>query len=166
MCVPLLLSRTSLKKAGANLDFAKDEVELFGDNIPIVISKSGHYCISLTHQLNSDSHDIQRILFNSPFVAGNDTVNRKLVVKLHKQFAHPPPEKLNKLISDSGVSDRSIASVSAKCDVCRRFKRPPLRPAVGFPTASSFNEVVAMDLQGSLFSATLRHSRAFILNVS
>ena len=33
------------------------------------------------------------------------------------------------------------------CDTCRRFKRRPLKPAVGFPLATDFNETVALDLK-------------------
>ena len=95
---------------------------------------------------------------HSPFTLGannnnnnNTTGNKAKVLKLHKQFAHPEPEKLKKLIRNSGSDDpdvyRLVDEKGKNCDVCKKFKPTPLRPAVGFPVASSFNETVAMDLK-------------------
>ena len=58
--IPLLLSRLSLKRAGADLNFEHDEIVMFGESIPIKISKSGHYCVSLSRKLiwNSESERI------------------------------------------------------------------------------------------------------------
>ena len=36
--------------------------------------------------------------------------------------------------------------ISSKCDVCKMYKKTPLRPVVGLPLASEFNHTVAMDL--------------------
>lgn len=149
--VPLLMSRISLKRAEASLDFSNDEITILGEDVPITISKSGHYCVSLSRSLNCNSRDIQRILFTAPLEPGNTEDNKRKVLKLHKQFAHPPAERLKKLISDSGVNDSDINQlvdhVSSHCDICRQFKRPPLKPAVAFPSASAFNDTVAMDLK-------------------
>ena len=77
--------------------------------------------------------------------------NLKKVEKLHKQFAHPAPEKLKILIRNSGMHDleieKNIDEVSRKCETCRRFLKPPPRPIVGLPLATEFNDTVAMDLK-------------------
>ena len=72
--------------------------------------------------------------------------------KLHSQFAHPTPEKLIKLVSSAGRGNdmdliKAIKEVSQSCDVCKIYKKPSPRPAVGMPLASDFNEVVALDLK-------------------
>lgn len=155
--IPLLLSRISLKRAGATLNFEHDEIVMFGERIPIVISKSGHYCVSLSRKMTWNS-DCEKVFFSTPLSPSDDVQDTtKKVQKLHRQFAHPAPERLKKLVRDSGVRDKKIMDmideVSTKCDVCRRFRKPPLRPSVAFPTAEAFNDVVAMDLKvmGSVY---------------
>lgn len=149
--VPLLLSRISLKRANSQLDFATDNIIILGEHVPIHISRSGHYCISLTRTLDSNARDTKLILYTTPLTPGDIDNNRSKIRKLHKQFAHPAPDKLKKLISNSGVSDtvihKLVDEISSSCDICKTFKQPPLRPVVGFPTASSFNDTVAMDLK-------------------
>ena len=46
--VPLLLSRESLEKANAIIDFQKAEVTFLNHCIPVIITNSGHYCLPLT----------------------------------------------------------------------------------------------------------------------
>ena len=79
-----------------------------------------------------------------------DDLERK-VVKLHKQFAHPTADRLIKLLRTANVDDKSvfdaIRNVSRSCDVCKRLKKTPLRPVVGFPLATDFNHVIAVDLK-------------------
>ena len=94
---------------------------------------------------------MSRVLFTSPIANDDSEHNRKMIVKIHKQFAHPSVQRLSKLIRDSGVDSpdvhRLIKEVTLSCEICQKYKRTPLRPAVGFPTASVFNETLAMDLK-------------------
>ena len=77
---------------------------------------------------------------------------RMLALKLHRQFAHPPPERIIKLINQSHLSNdtslkEAVHEVSRSCEICLRYKSPPPRPSVGLPRASRFNERVAMDIK-------------------
>ena len=45
--LPLLLSRSSMKKAGAKLDFENDKVVMFGTAQDLLFTSNGHYCIPL-----------------------------------------------------------------------------------------------------------------------
>lgn len=87
----------------------------------------------------------------SPLTGNTDKDSKNIALKLHKQFSHPPPHKLKQLVRDSGVEERDILDkideVSSECIICKRYKRTPPRPVVGFPLASSFNETVAFDLK-------------------
>ena len=149
--IPLLLSNNSLKRANASLDFGSEEIMFLGEKVPVSISRSGHYFIRLSRDLSPQSHDTHRILFTSPIDPSNLSESKKIITKLHKQFAHPHSKRLKKLIQDSGISDQSVMDivdeVSDKFDICKRFKKPLPRPIVAFPTATSFGEVVAMDLK-------------------
>jgi len=77
--------------------------------------------------------------------------NKKIALKLHKQFGHPSTEKLVKLVRDAGMEDSSlekcIADVVRDCEVCCRYKKPRPSPVVSIPLATKFNELVALDLK-------------------
>ena len=76
---------------------------------------------------------------------------KKMATKLHKQFAHPSPVKLIKLLRDAKLSDEKleleIKNVSEKCEACCKYRKPVPRPIVSMPLSSKFNDVIAMDLK-------------------
>ena len=82
---------------------------------------------------------------------GKNTKSRDVVDKLQKQFAHLFPEKLIRLVRQSGITDkkleREINSVTKQCITCLKHRRTPPRPVVSLPMSSKFNDVVAMDLK-------------------
>ena len=45
--IPLLMSRESLKRAEADIDFERDTIKILGETIDLKISKSGHLMIPL-----------------------------------------------------------------------------------------------------------------------
>ena len=104
--VPLLLSRKSLKRAGASIDFKLDRLTVQGDVIDIVESRTGHLCVPLLSRCIKQT--VKQVLFSCPLQEGDDEANRKKILKLHRQFAHPKPDKLIELIRKSGVSDKVI----------------------------------------------------------
>ena len=151
--VPLLLSRESLEKANAIIDFQKAEVTFLNHCIPVIITNSGHYCLPLTRNFAISNKYTQTILFNFK-MCGKDVTNedlKKKVLKLHKQFAHPHPDRLLNLLKEADIHNSSVfelvKEVSASCEVCKRYKKSPLRPVVGFPLARDLNECVAVDLK-------------------
>ena len=77
-------------------------------------------------------------------------MEKNKATKLHMQFCHPPYDRLIDLIKKSGTNDDcifdAIRNVTSQCDVGIRNRRAPLRPAVGLPLATQFNETVALDL--------------------
>ena len=155
VCIPLLISRKTLERASARIDIGQNTIRFVGVELPMISSSSGHLCLPIGRSCDPNRTESKRVidsLFSSPFGFYIDDADLKQkVTKLHKQFAHPPPEKLIKLVENSGVNDSNVSSaikeVSSQCDVCRRFKRRPLKPAVGFPLATQFNETVALDLK-------------------
>ena len=75
----------------------------------------------------------------------------KVAVKLHRQFGHCSVNKLIDLVNKAGCNNQNLISaiqkVSSNCAICKKFKKPPLRPIVSVPIASKFNDVVSMDLK-------------------
>ena len=76
---------------------------------------------------------------------------KKTLLKLHRQFAHPPAAKLTKLLQDANQwkpdFEPILNSISESCEICKLYHRTPSRPVVCFPQAENFNEKVAMDLK-------------------
>ena len=144
--LPLLFSRSSMKKAKGQLDTVNDEITLLGCTVKLISTKSGHYAIPLLPQINlmnlcQDVHFCGRVEFVLK------TINMSkidMAQKLHRQFAHPPVEKLLKLIRLSEHKDdldlqQEVKNVTDKCITCMRYKKAPPRPVVGMPLASKFN---------------------------
>lgn len=141
--IPLLLSRKSMQKAHTKIDFKKNKAVMFGKEIELMFTTSGHYFIPLVSQ------EISSILLSTPIKSEVD--NKKIALKLHKQFGHPASSKLHKLIKDAGMNNielcKEIQHIEEVCDTCQKYKRPRPKPIVTFPLSKDFNESIAMDLK-------------------
>lgn len=84
---------------------------------------------------------------NRPQTVSECTWIESFIVSLGMQQA----KKLKSLCVDAGVTDqdflRMLDTVEAQCEICKRYRRPPLRPVVGFSMAREFNDTVALDLK-------------------
>ena len=166
--VPLLLSKSSLQRAEAKIDFENNQITILDQILPLSETSGGHYLLSLTREMDSKSDYVQRILFTSPF-SENDMHNEQKVKKLHRQFAHTAAEPLKKLLQTAGIKDKRIMklvdSVTENCTTCKKLKRPANRPVVGLPLASEFNELVALDLKslqtGGYFLNMIDHATRY-----
>ena len=146
--MPLLLSKESLKKANAILNLNDDKAILFGQNVKLEQTSSGHYCINLRSQyVNSQGAD------NTVLVALEEldsSSKLSAVKKLHRQFGHASEQKLKDLLKKANVQDKEIYDaldkIISKCELCIRFQRTPSRPAVSLPMASDWNELISVDL--------------------
>ena len=151
--IPLLLSKESMKKGQAKLNFINDSISIFGTEIPLQTTSTGHYllCIGNTAEYLDSNIKSNIVLFSSQFMNADKDERYKIAVKVHKQFVHPRHQKLKSLFSTAGVSDpdffEMLEKVEKDCETCQRFQRGPLRPVVGFSMAKEFNEVVALDLK-------------------
>ena len=149
--IPLLFSKLSLSKAKAVINFEKNVLNIMGQTLPLQETSSGHILLPLKRPLDPLEPSVKRILYASRFAKDNSAENKKKVLKVHRQFAHPPAGRLKSFLRDAGIEDSDVIDlvdiVTSECDTCKRLKRPPPRPVVGFPLAREFNEVVAMDLK-------------------
>ena len=119
---------------------------------PSFVTESGHYCLPLSRTIDGPHSPEMKILFSTPIKDDDPTdVNRKKILKLHKQFSHPHPDKLQTLLKNArNVSKETmdtVVDISKNYDVCKRYKHNPPRPAVSFPLATQVNETVALDLK-------------------
>ena len=149
--IPLLLSKGSLKKLKAEINFDSDTVDILGQRLRLFETGSGHYILPLTRTkacLESSHHGFDAEV---TLIIKNELTLEQKAVKLHRQFAHPSSDKLVKLLRNAGNSEleleMEIKKVTRKCKVCKLLKRPPPRPVVGLPMATRFGQCVAMDLK-------------------
>ena len=141
--IPLLLSRSCMKKLRANIDYESDRAMILGQTLSF--TASGHHCVNILSGRQVDNALIVRL----------NQMSRpdrySALVKLHRQFAHPPNSKLKKLISDAGLwqdcFNEDLEKIGDKCRICKERAPVSPRPVVAFSMARRFNEVVAMDLK-------------------
>lgn len=140
--VPLLLSKESMKTVGTKIDLVNDTVIMLGVQQKLQITSTGHYCIPLGKSLCPE---------NVHHVVNTLKSDLKAARKLHLQFGHPSVERLQKLVkhADKGQTQllSAIQTITDECTVCQLYKRPSRRPVVTIPMASTFNNVVAIDLK-------------------
>ena len=149
--IPLLLSKHSLQKAKAEMNFYNNTINILGQTLKLTETASGHYILPLTQKKNAlealNRHENVQITLTCK----NELTAKQKAIKLHRQFAHPSVKKLLKLIKTAGNDDEElegqIKQVSKECEICRDYRRPPPRPVVGMPVGNDFNDCVAMDLK-------------------
>ena len=167
--IPLLLSKSSLQRAEAKIDFENNQIMILDQTLPLTETSGGHYLLSLTRRMDAKAESVQRILFTSPFSNGDAVHNEQKVKKLHRQFAHASANSLKTLLRTAGIDDKNIMklvdSVSDNCSTCKQLKRPANRPVVGLPLATEFNELVALDLKaldnGGYFMNMIDHATRY-----
>jgi transposase InsO family protein len=147
--IPLLLSKDSMKKAGTILDLSNDSAKVFGENVQLELTSSGHYCLNLRpDRLQKIQEPSERVLTMIDNMSQDD--KKKSVVKMHRQFGHASAQRLLTLIKGAGNNDKNIQKlceeVVKECETCVKFKKPSPKPAVGLPLATRFNETIAVDL--------------------
>ena len=91
---------------------------------------------------------------NVTMIATADWSKQETALKLHRQFSHPRPEKLIKLLNCAGEPwhcdeemKQQIKDISSNCKTCQIYQKPPPRPVVELPLATTFQECSAMDLK-------------------
>ena len=146
--VPLLLSRDSMKKAGMILDMVNDKVTVFGENVDLCCSNSGHYLLPLG-DADCTEFSVANLFFT--FDKMDTKTKLQVLTKLHKQFGHASADKLRNLIKDANIQDEEVMvlldSICKTCNICQKYNKTPARPIVGLSLAKDFNDTVAMDLK-------------------
>ena len=96
---PLLLSRTTMKNAGVKMDLEYDRAEIFGQNVALNLTSSGHYCIPIDKNEKITVETVCSVKLDDV----DEAERHKILLKLHRQFAHPSKRRLMALLKDAGV---------------------------------------------------------------
>ena len=145
--IPLLLSRTAMKKAAIKMDLENDTATIMGRGVALNLTSSGHYCIPIDKTEEVPVEDVCAVWLQEL----TRQERYKILLKLHRQFAHPPKKRLIALLKDAKVwqeqYEEDMVQIEEKCELCKIYAKTPSRPVVGLPMATKFNEKVAMDLK-------------------
>ena len=181
--LPLLISKEAMKSAGMVLHFDRDMALLNGKEIALDTTSSGHYSLPLTRRRNqlvawNNAAPAQRVHAGfATFQMGPDKTEperKRMALKLHQQFGHPPHKKLAALVKSAGCEDARfvelLKDVALKCETCTKYGRPSPRPIVGMSLSREFNETIAMDLKQiagrlilHMIDLTTRYSMAVVV---
>ena len=129
------------------MDLENDSATIFGKDVALNLTTSGHYCIPIDRT--------EEIAVEEVFSVKLEDMDRKekykTLNKLHRQFAHPPVNKIKSLLHDAKLWKEDylelLEDIERKCDLCKRYTKTPARPVVSMPMATRFNEKIAMDLK-------------------
>ena len=99
--IPLLLSRKTMKTANITFDFKNDNTIIFGEPEQLIVTKPQHHVISIS-PYNKILNDVTNgSNANVTLIATADGSKQETALKLHRQFSHPRPEKLIKLVQET-----------------------------------------------------------------
>ena len=163
--IPLLFSRPSMKRGGVIINTKENKAEILGEVVDLVQTSSGHICLPLTNKLLIGDWEKYIVLNTSSIEHCNKDQKKRKAMKLHRQFSHANKEPLLKLVKSSKDFNNDkefleyIGDCCDNCPICKKYKRPKLRPVVTLPLASDFNEVVCMDLKEHI------HNQSWVLHL-
>ena len=145
--IPLLLSRSAMKKAGVKMDSENDTAVIMGKEVALNITSSGHYCIPIDKTETVHVNEVHAVKLEEM----TQDEQKSALLKLYRQFAHPPKKRLVALLKDAGgwrgEYDDHLLEIQSKCELCKVYAVTPPRPVVSMPMAKELNEKVAMDLK-------------------
>ena len=103
---------------------------IMGKEVALNVTTSGHYCIPIDKTEMVQTREVHALQLG----AMDKKELKSIILKLHRQFAHPPKECLTALLKDAKVwraeHDEILSDVTAKCQLCQRYAKAPKRPAV------------------------------------
>ena len=87
-----------MKIANMNLDFGNETITVFGEKIPFITTTSGHYAIPITKPVHLANKLEKGFISNITLASAYEKSNHDIALKLHRQFAHAPAQKLLSLV--------------------------------------------------------------------
>ena len=108
--IPLLLSKEAMKNIRVKLDLEHDTAEILGKSMALNHTTSGHYCLPIDRTAEMHVENVCAV----KLLDLDDKERYKTVLKLHRQFAHPPEKKLIALMKDSGAWDDELSDILKK----------------------------------------------------
>ena len=90
-----------MKTANMTLDFKNDNAIIFSEPEQLFVTKLGHYAVPVSRYNKILNNVTNGSNANVTQIATADRSKQETALKLHRQFSHPRPEKLIKLVQES-----------------------------------------------------------------
>ena len=125
--IPLLLSRSAMKRAGVKMDLENDSANIFRKDVALNLTFSAHYCIPIDRTENIAVDEVFSVKLEDM-----ETKDRhNTLLKLHRQLAHPSVTKFKSLLQAANFwkdeyKDLLEDNIDSKCDLCKRYSKTPL----------------------------------------
>ena len=148
--LPLLLGMPVLKRAKIVINFDTAEAMIFGKKLTLQKLSTGHYVVPLRPNYQKVEPDVCLRTYEI-----NSKVEKERLCalkKLHEQMAHAAQVKLEALIKNAGKwmasKKKELGTIYSQCETCKISAKTPARSVVAaMPKASTFNEVLTLDLR-------------------
>ena len=151
--IPWLMGKKTMSRMGMVMDLRKDKVKievLGGMEVNLIEDKQGHLRMPILKRSREQ-------LLLEGWKGKSMKEVKGAIMKLHLQFGHGSGEKIWKLTEEAkwneglNENDREevrklVMELIGSCEVCRRYRRNPAKPVVGFSWGKTFNEVLALDV--------------------
>lgn len=155
--IPLLLSRSTMRKMGMVIDNSKDKIYAFGGEENLLSTGSGHILIPIGRCPESikptETEYLKRTNEQFPVFLTQDSSPKEIAKHLHRYFAHPSTRQLKRVLDNADWQNKeeivkALVETEKQCDFCikHKTKEAPHRN-VAMPLGERFNDVVAMDLK-------------------
>ena len=140
-----------MKTANMTLNFKNDTAIIFGQPEKLIATKSVHYALPISPYSKILNNIVTGTNPDITLITISNKSKHDMIIKLQQLFSYPTQEKLLKLLNcadkpwnNDEELKHHIQKVSEECTICEVYRKPPPRPAVGLPLASSFQECEAM----------------------
>ena len=105
--IPLLMSKSAMKKAETVQNFNEDCVTMFGEQQPLLKTSSGHYATPITMSRKAADSEANQDLSEEYYLLTSDVKTRKekecVVNKLHRKCCYCSSHRLKQLMKTSGL---------------------------------------------------------------
>ena len=145
--IPCLVSKAAMKKAGGIINLEEDSIRLFGKVIQMETNNSGHYTIPVGKYEASEEEE------HKVFIVEHEKAEytEMQVHKMHKALGHPSRAAFEATIKAANVKIDNLNLILNKlyesCLICLKFSKAHVRPKVGLPIATDFNQTICLDLK-------------------
>ena len=106
--IPLLLSKSSLKKAKSEINFYDNSIQMFGQKHNLIETQSGHYVLPLKEERNVLESINTDTSMKCVLVCEKVMTSKEKTLKLHRQFAHPTLGRMIKLLKNFDSCDKEL----------------------------------------------------------
>ena len=152
--IPCLLSKKSMKSARVKIDLENDLINIFGQDVQLITSSTGHYLMEIgdfkmqEDEINQEVDEA--VVLITDFAGMEDDEVFKKLKHMHKCLGHPSRRVFERMIQNSSFKNVKPALVNKlyeSCEFCFKHRKSKPLPKVSPPMASDFNHTVCMDLK-------------------